>query len=67
MRVGPDTEETFDDTFFSKLNGVANALDNVEASKSLFLFFFFLTISLRTCTNSTKGLIFQLNQNNESN
>lgn len=40
MRVGPDTEETFDDTFFSKLNGVANALDNVEASKSLFLFSF---------------------------
>lgn len=30
-RVGGDTEETFDDIFFSKLNGVANALDNIEA------------------------------------
>lgn len=30
-RVGIDTENVYDDTFFSRLNGVANALDNVEA------------------------------------
>lgn len=30
-RVGPDTEKTYDDGFFENLDGVANALDNVEA------------------------------------
>jgi len=30
-RVGPDTEATYDDTFFEALDGVANALDNVDA------------------------------------
>ena len=30
-RVGPETERFFDDEFFDKLNGVANALDNVDA------------------------------------
>lgn len=30
-RVGPETEETYDDTFFEALDGVANALDNVDA------------------------------------
>lgn len=30
-RVGPETEHFFDDEFFSKLDGVANALDNVDA------------------------------------
>lgn len=30
-RVGPDTENIYDDAFFSQLSGVANALDNVEA------------------------------------
>jgi len=30
-RVGPETERFFDDDFFNKLDGVANALDNVEA------------------------------------
>ncbi|XP_057365163.1 ubiquitin-like modifier-activating enzyme 1 [Daphnia carinata] len=30
-RVGPETEQFFDDDFFSKLDGVANALDNVDA------------------------------------
>merc|ERR1712137_1280384 len=30
-RVGPETERFFDDEFFNKLDGVANALDNVEA------------------------------------
>ncbi|XP_044736104.1 ubiquitin-like modifier-activating enzyme 1 isoform X1 [Chrysoperla carnea] len=30
-RVGPETESVYDDTFFEKLDGVANALDNVDA------------------------------------
>eukprot|EP00051_Salpingoeca_urceolata_P001118 m.38770 g.38770 ORF g.38770 m.38770 type:complete len:1019 (+) comp11205_c0_seq3:99-3155(+) len=30
-RVGVDTEGTYDDEFFEQLDGVANALDNVEA------------------------------------
>lgn len=30
-RVGPETERVYDDTFFEPLDGVANALDNVEA------------------------------------
>ncbi|GAB6029875.1 E1 ubiquitin-activating protein [Chamberlinius hualienensis] len=30
-RVCPDTESFYDDTFFEALDGVANALDNVEA------------------------------------
>lgn len=30
-RVGPDTERVYDDSFFEPLDGVANALDNVEA------------------------------------
>jgi hypothetical protein len=29
-RVGPDTEELFDDDFFEALDGVCNALDNVQ-------------------------------------
>lgn len=33
-RVGPETESIYDDDFFTALDGVANALDNVEASKS---------------------------------
>ena len=32
-RVGPDTENIYDDDFFLALDGVANALDNVDASK----------------------------------
>lgn len=32
-RVGPDTERVYDDDFFESLNGVANALDNVDARK----------------------------------
>lgn len=31
-RVGPDTERIYDDDFFESLDGVANALDNVDAS-----------------------------------
>ncbi|KAK5640453.1 hypothetical protein RI129_011264 [Pyrocoelia pectoralis] len=30
-RVGPDTEAVYDDAFFESLDGVANALDNVDA------------------------------------
>lgn len=30
-RVGPETENVYDDEFFEKLNGVSNALDNVDA------------------------------------
>ncbi|RXG67118.1 Ubiquitin-like modifier-activating enzyme 1 [Armadillidium vulgare] len=30
-RVGPETEKVYDDDFFEPLDGVANALDNVEA------------------------------------
>ena len=32
-RVGPETEETFNDAFYSSLDFVANALDNMEARK----------------------------------
>lgn len=31
LRVGPETEKVFSEEFFGKLNGVANALDNVDA------------------------------------
>ena len=30
-RVGADTEDIYDDDFFENLDGVANALDNIEA------------------------------------
>ena len=30
-KVAPDTEETFDDSFWEKLNFVVNALDNIQA------------------------------------
>lgn len=30
-RVGPETERVYDDAFFESLDGVANALDNVDA------------------------------------
>ena len=32
-RVGPETEGIYDDQFFESLDGVANALDNVDASE----------------------------------
>lgn len=32
-RVGPETERVYDDDFFESLDGVANALDNVDARK----------------------------------
>jgi ubiquitin-activating enzyme E1 len=31
--VGPDTENVFNDGFWSDLDGVCNALDNVKARK----------------------------------
>ena len=31
-RVGPDSENVYNDSFFENLHGVANALDNVDAS-----------------------------------
>ena len=31
LRVGGETENVFNDQFFKKLDGVANALDNIEA------------------------------------
>mmetsp|Transcript_56417 Transcript_56417/g.156170 ORF Transcript_56417/g.156170 Transcript_56417/m.156170 type:complete len:1034 (+) Transcript_56417:90-3191(+) len=31
IRVGTDTEDTFDDTFWDSLDGVINALDNIQA------------------------------------
>jgi len=31
VRVGGDTEDTFDDAFWSSLDGVVNALDNIQA------------------------------------
>lgn len=30
-RVGPDTENVYDDEFFENLTGIANALDNIDA------------------------------------
>ena len=32
-RVGPETEDVYGEEFFNCLTGVANALDNVDASK----------------------------------
>ena len=32
-RVGPETEHVYDDDFFQNLDGVANALDSVDARK----------------------------------
>eukprot|EP00741_Cyanophora_paradoxa_P000064 tig00000057_g61.t1 len=34
VRVAPETEEVYDDDFFEALDGVANALDNVQASEA---------------------------------
>lgn len=36
-RVGPDTENIFNDQFFEGLNGVLNALDNIDASMFILL------------------------------
>ena len=30
-KVGPDSEDTYDDTFWMSLDGVCTALDNVDA------------------------------------
>ena len=34
-RVGPDSEDIYDDKFFESLDVVANALDNVDARKQI--------------------------------
>lgn len=50
-RVGPDTENIYTDNFFEQLDGVANALDNIDARKfSLSEFFLsvFLLVFVRT-------------------
>ncbi|KAB0353456.1 hypothetical protein FD755_023841 [Muntiacus reevesi] len=36
-RVGPETEHVYDDDFFQNLDGVANALDNVDAHKCMYM------------------------------
>lgn len=36
-RVGGETEHVYDDSFFEALDGVTNALDNVTASKFVFI------------------------------
>ena len=40
-RVGPETENIYTDQFFESLDGVANALDNVQAS----MFYYFKLIN----------------------
>lgn len=35
--MGPETESVYTDDFFEALDGVANALDNVDASKNQLL------------------------------
>ena len=46
-RVGKDTEAFYDDAFYATIDGVANALDNIDARKymderyTLFLFYFY--------------------------
>lgn len=44
-RVGADTESVYDDDFFHALDGVANALDNVDASKCLYVYSLLATVS----------------------
>ena len=34
-QAGAESEERFDDSFFQKLTGIANGLDNVNGRKSL--------------------------------
>ena len=41
-RVGPETENVFTDEFFESLDGVANALDNVDARE----YFAFLILAI---------------------
>ena len=41
-RVGPETENVYTDDFFEALDGVVNALDNIDASK------FYLTLLKKT-------------------
>lgn len=60
-RVGPDTENIYTDDFFEKLDGVANALDNVDASELLVLKIFLNKIVCKKPKNSD-DLIFMQQQ-----
>ena len=55
-RVGPDSESVFDETFWEKLDGVTNALDNVEARTYVDRrCVFFMKPLLESGTLGTKG------------
>eukprot|EP00048_Salpingoeca_helianthica_P014885 m.224042 g.224042 ORF g.224042 m.224042 type:complete len:1016 (-) comp16384_c0_seq1:92-3139(-) len=55
-RVGPDTEPIYNDTFFSRIDGVCNALDNVEARRYMDLrCVFYRKPLLESGTLGTKG------------
>ena len=45
-RVGAETENIYNDEFFENLDGVANALDNVEARTYMVSFYFKLAYSM---------------------
>ena len=40
-RVGPDTETQFDDDFWEALDGVCNALDNVQARIIIIYYYYY--------------------------
>eukprot|EP01147_Barroeca_monosierra_P003055 gene3055-5834_t len=55
-KVGPETEDVYDDAFFEQLDGVANALDNVEARQYMdSRCVFYLKPLLESGTLGTKG------------
>ena len=47
-RVGAETENIYNDEFFENLDGVANALDNVEARTYMVSLFFKLAYTYVT-------------------
>jgi len=51
-RVGPETEHIYTDTFFEKLTGVANALDNVDARM-----YYYYKFTTTTATSSSSSSI----------
>lgn len=53
-RVGPETENVYDDEFFERLDGVANALDNVDAR-------IYMDRRSDSSYNNLVKLVFQLN------
>ena len=50
LRVGVETEGVYDEAFFDSLDGVANALDNVDARTYVFPLF--------VCLNETDSVVF---------